>query len=177
MMTYRGRIYGGPLNAVLPTIEKYQIGALVSIINQATMIDTPPNLAPHQHLKLAVNDISQPQPGLVLPEEAHVHSLIRFIEKWDQSAPLLIHCWAGISRSTAGVFIALCVLNPSIGEDKIVALLRQASPTANPNIRLVTLADNLLMREGGMVNAIASLGAGDMVVEGKVFSLPALVSS
>ena len=60
------RIFGGPLNQVLPAIEQHNIGRLISIINKDTMIETPDVLDDHQHLKLAMNDISEPRDGLVI---------------------------------------------------------------------------------------------------------------
>ena len=63
---------------------------------------------------------------------------------WDRAAPLLIHCFAGVSRSTAAAFIAACALSPRRDEGEIARALRAASPTATPNARLVALADATL---------------------------------
>lgn len=166
------RVFGGPLGSVLEAIEAHKIKRLVSIINKDTMIDTPPVLQDHQHLKLAMNDISSPRDGLVLPNEAHVERLIQFVDEWDMSGSMLVHCWAGVSRSTAGVFISLCRLNEEADEKAIALALREASPTATPNIRLVSLADDLMGRQGRMVDAVTLIGQGEMTFEGTVFSLP-----
>lgn len=167
------RIFGGPLSMVDAAIEMHNIGAIISLINQDTMLETPVSMPQDQHLKLAMNDISLPTDGLVLPGEAHVNQLIEFVSRWDQSAPLLIHCWAGVSRSTAGVFISLCQLNPVMEEAEIALRLRAASPTATPNARLVELADGLMGREGRMMKAAEMIGQGEMTFEGAPFSLPA----
>ena len=165
-------IFGGPLTQVLPAIEVHQIGRLVSIINKDTMIETPELLEEHQHLKLAMNDISEPRDGLVLPSETHVERLIDFVDAWDMKQHMLVHCWAGVSRSTAGVFISLCRLNEGVDEIAIAEALRKASPTATPNIKLVGLADDLMGRQGRMVDAVTMIGQGEMAFEGAVFSLP-----
>lgn len=165
-------IFGGPLTQVLPAIETHNIGRLVSIINKDTMIETPDVLEDHQHLKLAMNDISEPRDGLVLPSETHVERLINFIDEWDLTQHMLVHCWAGVSRSTAGVFISLCRLNEDVKEITIAEALRKASPTATPNIKLVGLADDLMGRQGRMVDAVTLIGQGEMAFEGAVFSLP-----
>ena len=167
-------IFGGPLNQVLPAIDAHQIGRLVSIINQDTMIETPEVLEDHQHLKLAMNDISEPRDGLVLPSETHVERLIDFVDAWDMEQHMLVHCWAGVSRSTAGVFISLCRLNEGVDEVMIAEAVRKASPTATPNIKLVGLADDLMGRQGRMVDAVTLIGQGEMAFEGAVFSLPVL---
>ena len=163
-----------PLSCVETTIEDARVGHLVTLINGETMVDTPPRIQPGRHLRLAMNDICDPQPGLVLPCETHVSDLVQFALDWDRQVPLLIHCWAGISRSTAAAFITLCVLNPSVEEVRLARALRDASPTAYPNRRLVTLADRALAREGRMVAAVEDIGRGAFAEEAQVFALPAL---
>ena len=84
---------------------------------------------------------------------------------------MLIHCYAGISRSTASAFITVCVLAPHRDEREIALALRQASPTATPNSRLVALADAYLGRDGRMRAAIESIGRGVDCYEGAPFAL------
>jgi predicted protein tyrosine phosphatase len=96
---------------------------------------------------------------------------------WDRQAPLLIHCWAGISRSTAAAFISLCALNPETDERELAHALRIASPTAYPNRRLVTLADAVLARQGRMLTAVERIGRGQLADEAAVFALPALMAA
>jgi predicted protein tyrosine phosphatase len=124
-----------------------------------------------------MNDICEPQPGLVLPCQNHVEDLIRFARDWDRQAPLLIHCWAGISRSTAAAFISLCALNPEGAEHELAWALRRASPTAYPNRLLVALADEALTRNGRMVAAIEEIGRGKIAEEADVFALPARLAA
>ena len=126
-------IYVAPLSLVETTVADANVSHLVTLINGETLISTPPSIVPDRHLRLAMNDICEPQPGLVLPCETHVADLIRFARDWDRQAPLLIHCWAGISRSTAAAFISLCALNPEGSELELAHALRRASPTAYPN--------------------------------------------
>ena len=84
---------------------------------------------------------------------------------------MVIHCYAGISRSTAGAFIAACALNPKRDETTIARAIRDGSATATPNIRIVTLADQLLGRHGRMIGAIQAIGAGRAAAEGDPFRL------
>ena len=58
-----------------------------------------------RHLKLVMHDIESEREGHTLPSEAHVAELLDFVGKWDRTAPMIIHCYAGISRSTAAAFI------------------------------------------------------------------------
>lgn len=168
-------IYVGPLSAVDRAVETSGISHLVTLINDQTMIDTPSAIQPDKHLRLAMNDISEPRPGLVPPGEAHVAELIGFVLDWDRNAPMLIHCWAGISRSTAAAFISLCTLNPDTDETRIANEIRSASDTATPNRMLVELADDALNRQGRMVRAVESIGHGKMTYEANLFALPAFL--
>jgi predicted protein tyrosine phosphatase len=93
------------------------------------------------------------------------------VEGWDRRAPMVIHCYAGISRSTAGAYVAACTLNPQRSETVIAQAIREASPTATPNIRIVTLADQILGRGGRMVGAIEAIGSGFAAHEGHPFRL------
>lgn len=170
-------IIGGPLSQVEAVLREHKVGWLISAINQDTMLETPAALAKDRHLKLAMNDISAARDGLVLPSETHVARLVEFVDRWDMESPLMVHCWAGVSRSTAGVFISLCHLNEDVDETEIAAALRLASPTATPNIRLVQLADDYLGRGGRMVEAVRALGQGEMTFEGRVFVLKAKMAA
>ncbi len=170
-------IYVAPLSCVAGTIAEAQVSHLVTLINGDTLVATPAAITPDRHLRLAMNDICEPSPGLVLPCETHVADLVRFALDWDREAPLLIHCWAGISRSTAAAFIALCALNPGAHELELAQALRQASPTAYPNRRLVRLADEVLGRSGRMITAVEAIGRGTFADEAQVFALPARLAA
>ena len=146
---------------------------LVTVINEQLMLATPHRLDSANHLKLTCNDIARPTPGLIAPDTGHIEQLIGFARRWNRQGPLVVHCWAGISRSTAAAFITLCTLNPRAPEDAIAQALRRASPTATPNRLLIALADEHLQREGRMVRAVEAIGEGEpMAGEGKPFRLP-----
>ena len=62
-------IYVAPLSLVETTVADANVSHLVTLINGETLIATPPGIGPDRHLRLAMNDICEPQPGLVLPCE------------------------------------------------------------------------------------------------------------
>jgi predicted protein tyrosine phosphatase len=138
---------------------------LISAINADLAPATPVGLAVDRHLKLDMHDIIEMQPGATAPAEEHVGQLIEFVQSWDRQAPLLIHCYAGLSRSTASAFITLCALNPQAPEKSIALALRRASDTAVPNRRFVGLADAFLNREGRMLAALDCMGPNRIAVE------------
>jgi predicted protein tyrosine phosphatase len=82
-----------------------------------------------------------------------------------------MHCYAGISRSTAGAFITACALNPGRNEAAIARAIRGSSRTAAPNIMLVGHADRILGRQGRMLAAVEALGPGLPSLEGEPFRL------
>jgi predicted protein tyrosine phosphatase len=170
-------IYVAPLSLVATTVEDVRVSHLVTLINGDTLVPTPPSITPDRHLRLGMNDISEPSAGLVLPCEEHVAELVQFALDWDRKAPLLIHCWAGISRSTAAAFITLCALNPEADEFSLARALRRASATAYPNRRLVALGDEVLSRSGRMIQAVEGIGRGEFAEEGRVFSLSAKLAA
>lgn len=160
-----------PLSQVANTVEATGASHLITLINDATLVMRPDAIIADNHLFIGINDIVEPMDGMVLPADDHVRTLIAFVERWDQTRPLVVHCFAGISRSTAAAFIALCVARPRRDEREIARALRAASPLATPNARLVAIADRLLDRNGRMIAAIAEIGRGEMAVENVPFML------
>ena len=86
---------------------------------------------------------------------------------------MVVHCWAGISRSTASAFAIACERDPHADELEIAMAMRRASPSAFPNRRIVALADDILERRGRMLDAVEAMGGNGMAVEGIPFELPA----
>jgi predicted protein tyrosine phosphatase len=124
-----------------------------------------------RRLHLLFNDIAEPADGLILPSMDHVDELIGFGRGWDRTAPFLVHCWAGISRSTAAAYIlASDILGPG-SEQILAARLRAASPTATPNRLMISLADQTLGRDGAMTRAINEIGRGLEAPAGNPFEL------
>jgi predicted protein tyrosine phosphatase len=153
------------------TVEESGARHVVSLIGDEAMVLRPDGVAPENHLRLRLHDISMPLDGYIMPGEDHVTTLIRFVHDWDRRAPLVVHCYMGISRSTASAYASVCALNPQRDEASIAQAMRRASPTATPNIRIVSLADKLLGRGGRMVAAIETIGRGIMAEEAAPFRL------
>jgi predicted protein tyrosine phosphatase len=153
------------------TVAKTGARSLVTLLSPGTDVDRPVQISPERHLYLAVSDIVAPMPGQVLAGANHLEDLLDFVHAWDRAEPMVIHCFAGVSRSTAAAFIAACVLSPSRDEFTIARAMRAASPTASPNPRLVALGDDALGRRGRMSEAIVNIGRGKECLEGTPFML------
>lgn len=165
------RIHVCSLAKVPETIRSTGARSLVTLINRETAVSRPPEIVAERHLHVAVSDIIEEMEGHILPSDAHVSELLAFVRRWDRAEPMLIHCWAGISRSTAAAFIAACALSPQCDEDEIAQDIRSKSPTATPNARLVAVADAMLGRGGRMASAVQKIGRGYECEEGVPFAL------
>jgi predicted protein tyrosine phosphatase len=131
---------------------------------------TPDIKTPHR-LVLRFNDISAPREGLTPPNPADIEAIIAFARSWHGAAPLLTHCWAGISRSTAAAYIIACLHHPLGTEQDLAQHLRQIAPEATPNSLMIALADDILQRGGRMTQAIAEIGRGREAGCGVLFEL------
>jgi predicted protein tyrosine phosphatase len=153
------------------TVEETGARRVITLMRDVEMVRRPPTIEHADHLLLRLDDISEPLDGYTVPGEEHVADLLAFVRAWDRAAPLVIHCYAGVSRSTAGAFVSACALNPRRPEVEIAKDIRRLSPTATPNIRIVMLADKILGRDGRMVTAIEGIGRGIECYEGHPFRL------
>ena len=156
--------------AALPdTVKATGASHVLTVMANVDQVQRPVSVLPANHLKVAMDDITEPVDGFVAPSEAHIEKVLSFVRGWDRSAPMVVHCYAGISRSTASAFAAACALNPHRDETEIALRIRAASPIAAPNRLIVSLADKALGRDGRMLRALDEMGPGSLMVEGWPF--------
>jgi predicted protein tyrosine phosphatase len=165
-----------PLAAVPDVVTAFEASHLLTCLPGEVRVDTPAAIKPENHARLYIHDISEPIDGHIAPDTEHVTQLLEFATAWDRRGSMVIHCWAGISRSTAAAFISLCALNPEAPEHRIARLMREASPTAYPNRLMIRLGDAALGRAGRMIAAVEAIGRGVIAGEAVPFSLPADLS-
>jgi predicted protein tyrosine phosphatase len=116
---------------------------------------------PHRREALRFHDVLEPTQGAV-PTAAHVARLLAFgddVMVAGAAAHLLIHCHAGISRSTAAMAMILAQAFPRESEDAIIEKLEAIRPQAWPNSRMIGFADALLGRDGRLTAAVIKLYA------------------
>jgi len=160
-----------PLSKLNATVAASGARSIVTLLNAGTPIQRPSEIAAEHHMVIPMSDIIEPSDGHILPGRAEVESVVAFARRWDRRHPLVVHCYAGVSRSTAAAFAIVCALSPGRDEPAVAAALRAASPTATPNARLVAVADQVLSRNGRMVAAIQAIGRGVDCIEGSPFRL------
>lgn len=163
-----------PLSRVPSIAHQHGPSRAVSLLDRDTAFPVL-GMGEH-HLRLDVHDIDVEMDGLDACCDARMRTIIDFVGSWDRAAPILIHCYAGISRSTATGYITACVHNPKVDEALIAQTLREVSPTATPNRRFIALADAALGRNGRMSAAIEAIGRGfprwPDIPEAEPFTLP-----
>lgn len=165
------RLHVCGLNAVPDVVGSVRPHRVLSLVRADKPLAPPDGIDARDHLHLSFHDIVEPMDGHVMPETHHVETILDFARGWDLSRPMLVHCWAGISRSTAAAFVIACAFRPEVEEAWIATRLRRLSPSATPNKRIVALADELLGREGRMIAAVAAIGRGADAFEGTPFAL------
>ncbi|AKF87341.1 Predicted protein tyrosine phosphatase [Myxococcus fulvus] len=141
-----------------------EVGCLVSI---GAPDQRPPRgfLGVERRLRLLFHDVERDEGAFLAPSDEDVARLIQLAHELVGSTCLvLVHCEAGISRSTASALTLFAVwLGPGY-EEEAVARVFQLVPEAWPNETLVRLADTRLGREGRLVAAveqrIAARGGG-----------------
>lgn len=164
-------IYVCPKSKVPDAVARLRPSHLITLLDPADDMPTPAPLPGHRHLRLGLHDIATARPEHTAPDEQHVRELIAFAGSWDRTSPILVHCWAGISRSTASAFTIACLFNEPGTEREIALRLRSAAAHAQPNPRIVAFADALLGRDGRMMDALDAMGPARVVFEGHLFQL------
>ena len=151
------------------TVQATGASHVITVMADVEQVRRPPTILADNHLVISMDDITEEAEGFVAPSLAHVERVLAFGQSWNRSAPMVIHCYAGISRSTASAFMAACALNPHRDEIAIARQIRSASPSAYPNRLIVALADRLLGRNGRMIRALDAMGPSNMSIEGRPF--------
>ena len=164
-----------PITRVAAAAEAHKPTRMLSLIGGDAAVARPRSIEAADHLTLRFNDIAEPLAGYVIPSADHVAQALAFAAGGD--GPILVHCYAGVSRSTAMAYAIACAREPDRCERELAETLRRLSPTATPNRLIVRLADDALGRDGRMVEAIAAIGRGRDAFEGALFTLSPLEAS
>jgi predicted protein tyrosine phosphatase len=108
------------------------------------------------HLRVALHDIALRIPFATRPERVHVGRLLDFGATWVPPERLLVHCAAGISRSSAALILLLAQKNPG-REDQVVMHVRDRAHHIMPNRRIIELGDHALGCRGRLIEAVSRM--------------------
>jgi predicted protein tyrosine phosphatase len=165
-MIYVSSLSGLPVLAA--SLQRFD---LLTLLSPSAAARDWSGLTRERHVRLSFHDIVELTPDLIAPNADIMRAILDFGRGAVEDRALLIHCWAGISRSSAAAYAITCDRNPGY-ETEIANELRRRSPYVTPNKLMVRLADEMLGREGRMSEAIARIGRGAETAEGEPYQLP-----
>lgn len=143
--------------------DKYRPSRVISMVSEEDSVPNFDGLAADRHLRLYVERESCAQ-SIDKAARERALEIIRFLGEAAPGEDILVHCSRGVSRSTAAAFIILCRAGQPGDESKLARLLRRAAPFADPCPLLVSYADEILGRDGRMVEAIEDLPPPSSVI-------------
>jgi predicted protein tyrosine phosphatase len=110
----------------------------------------------HEKLELRFHDVIEDAPRSVVPGAGHIRQLLAFGARLDREpgAHLLVHCHAGVSRSSASMALLIAQAVPEQPGEAIFAEIMRIRPQIWPNLRIVELGDEALGRNGDLVAAV-----------------------
>lgn len=145
----------------IPELDSHAAAGVSHIlsIHDPDLADPPEfsGFPPHRRLSLRFHDIIQPEPGRVAPSREDVERLLKFGREVGDApiSHLLIHCHAGVSRSTAAAALILAQARPDRSAREVFEAVVRVRPRAWPNLRIVEFGDRILGRNGELVAAAA----------------------
>ncbi len=115
----------------------------------------------HEKLELRFHDVIEEDPHLVPPRAEDVARLLAFgrdlLAEPPTGAHLLVHCHAGISRSTASLALILAQALPGLPTHQVLGEVLRIRAKAWPNLRIIELGDAALSRGGELVSAAGEI--------------------
>lgn len=115
----------------------------------------------HRRLELRFDDVIDEQEEKSPPRAEHVRLILEFGRDLLAEAPrgrhLLVHCHAGVSRSTAAMALILAQAQATSPAADVFTQVLRIRPHAWPNLRILELGDALLGRGGALVDAASGV--------------------
>jgi predicted protein tyrosine phosphatase len=149
----------------------YEPARVISLLSGEEALPCFDGFDPDRHLQLYVERESSGD-SINAAARRRAVEVVRFVRSWDGEGDILIHCNRGVSRSTAAAFVVMCMRAPEVDEGVLAAALRKAAPFADPCPLLVSYADEILGRDGRMIEAIEDLPPPLTAITAPVTTLP-----
>jgi predicted protein tyrosine phosphatase len=142
----------------IPEIDEHCAAGVTHIlsIHDPDLADPPEfgGFPRHRRLSLRCHDIIEPRPGLVAPSYEQVEQVLEFGRELGDAPHkyhLLVHCHAGVSRSTAAAALILAQAAPDKPAREVFEAVVRLRPRAWPNLRILEFGDRILGRNGEIV--------------------------
>jgi predicted protein tyrosine phosphatase len=115
----------------------------------------------HARLGLKFHDVIEETAGLKAPQPEHIGEILAFgrdiLREPAYLRHLLVHCHAGISRSTASMALLLAQAQPQLSASEILGQVVHIRAKAWPNLRILELGERLLNRPGEFSGAAGAV--------------------
>lgn len=144
------------LSGAREAFERRRPSRVISLLSEDEAPPVFEGLDPQRHLLLYV-DRESCAATIAKAGRDRARAIIDFVKAWDGDGDILVHCNRGVSRSTAAAYVVLCMREPQTSEAALMARLRKAAPHADPCPMIVNAADEILGRDGRMVDALDDL--------------------
>lgn len=135
---------------VRKVVKRFAATHLLSLVDPDDRVPTPHRIARENHLSVRFDDVESPALAHA-PTLADIEKVVAWVDRLPENARLVIHCTAGVSRSTAIAFALLCRgMDIEAARDRLLVIRPQASPNA-----LVTMLLDQMFDMGGALHAAA----------------------
>lgn len=162
-----------PLDRVDFVMDRHRPSAVISVLDRIEEAPALAGLSHERHLKLPYSMLeAQLSTPASAKERDLLQSMVDFAGALPWDAPLLIHCRLGISRSPAAALIVQCALSPARPETQFAEELREISPHVDPNMGMIAVGDDLLSREGRLIDAVCMMEPARSCFVGEVIEIP-----
>lgn len=150
---------------------EYAPARVISLLSDDDAVPCFDALPAERHLQLYVDRESCGE-SINAAARQRANDIVRFVRMWDGRGDILIHCNRGVFRSTAAAFVVMCLREPNSAEASLASRLRAAAPFADPCPLLIAYADELLDRDGRMIEAIEDLPPPVPAIRAPTVTLP-----
>jgi predicted protein tyrosine phosphatase len=115
-------------NQVRKTLKRFEATHLISLVDPDDRMPRPHRIAQGNHLVMHFDDVDDPAlPDA--PRKEHIDRAFKWVARLPETARLVVHCTAGISRSTALAYGLLC---HQMNNDEAMTYVQRVRPEANP---------------------------------------------
>lgn len=147
----------------LPDHSEVGVSHVLSILDPDWPVpDAFGSFGEHERLELRFHDVIETtDPTMLPPQPEHVEKLLAFgRDMMAEPAPgahLLVHCHAGVSRSTASMILIVAQARPEAPAEAIAQEIYRIRQKAWPNLRIIEMGDAMLGRGGTLVSAVSGI--------------------
>ena len=130
---------------------------IISLLDDGSEFEVGDNLFedyhPHQRLLLKFDDVSYPNQYYVAPTHEDVETILEFAKSIGETDRVLVHCVAGVSRSTAAASLLLLQAYPEMTAHEVFEEVVRIRPIAIPNFLILQHGGRILDRFDEIIEA------------------------